>query len=276
MQQGIDRKDPLTKSSFRRWKFAITATCVGASATAANIQSASQCDAQEIVARLEAQDAVFEIIAAWNGKVLAYRDEAAEILGNWLGREPKIDGRRKLDEARMALAREVFTRCARAGNAGAMILEGAILSAQADSDVMLLKAKTSFEQAASKGVSIGHLGAAMIDYRTGDAVRAEQELTALLAHDKRFSPESIGMMLRSGSVFPKSVKNAQPWLVLAATKDNSAPAQRALFVMYSSGDGVPRSDVEAQRWLAMLKNNPEGERDWDAEEEMMRNIKRSD
>jgi len=260
---------------FHLWPLAAWTICVVSPAFAANLHQGSQCDAPGIVTRLENEDAIFELASPMNKEALPYRDEAVEIFAKWFGREPIADGRIKVDESRMAKARELFTQCARAGLPGALLLEGAMLSTRIESAAAMKQAKESFERAATGGISIAHFGVAMIDYRMGEAAEAEKELTKLLAKNKRFTPETLGMMLRAGNVLPKSGRNAQPWLVMAATQDDSAAAQRALYEMYSSGEGVPRSEAEAEKWLAMLKDNPDGQRDWEAEQEIMKNARRN-
>jgi hypothetical protein len=46
--------------------------------------------------------------------------------------------------------------------------------------------------------------------------------------------------------------------------------------MHSTGDGVPKSEVEVGKWRDLLAKNPNGAQDWDAEEEILKGIKRGE
>ena len=212
-----------------------------------------------------------ELIASRPAEVVPYQEEAVAILANWLGRSEQADARPTIDKTRLTFAIQVFRQCADGGSAGANLVVGAFDSE--DSTVSVIeKARAHFEFSASHGVSIANLGSAAIAYRLGEPDIAEQSLRKLQEFDKRFDSELIGLMLLKGIVFRESGKNAMPWLVRAATEDNSATAQHTLFDMYSKGAGVPKSDVEARKWKELLDQNPRGQREWGVEKDLVDEI----
>jgi TPR repeat protein len=232
------------------------------------------CVADESIKLIENSATLDDLVASIRVDEIPYREEAVAILAEWLGRGEAADARLPVERARMAAAMEVFQNCAVAGRAGASFLLGAMYSKAVAQQPDLPEAQRHFEIAVASGMSLGNLGIAVVAYRANKVELAEQSLRKLLASNERFSPELIGQMLRSGTVLPKSSKNAKIWLEIAATKDNSAVAQHALYEMYSTGDGVVRNDLEARKWREMRDANSAGGRDWNAENEILDGMER--
>lgn len=231
------------------------------------------CKAGELVDSLSTDSDVYKLSESKDPAQVPYGVEAAALLRKWIGKQDSAGeegGTPVGDRADMASA--VFRQCASNGAAGAHLLVGAIEATSEFSRSSRKQARKHFEVAVEKGIRIGYIGSAAASYQLGDERRAKQSLQKLMELDSRFTPELIGLMLRQGTMFDRNASAASYWLTIAATRDNSPEAQRALYEMYSAGDGVTRDTTQAEKWREALERNPRGSRNWEAEKKVLDDV----
>lgn len=230
------------------------------------------CESNELLEKIHDLASIESLVRRSRGQESLFETEAIGILSAWIGRNPPppVNSRQAAKDMRAAI--RDFTTCSASGSAAAHFLLGAYELRLKGKRSNLNKAFSHFDKSVQGGMLIGYLGKAAASYETNKVPEADRALQALMKADDRFRAETAGLMLWRGKILPKNAAFAKPWLELAATRDNSADAQRALLEMYSTGEGVPRNESEAKKWRAMLEKNPAGARDWEEEQRVLEEI----